>query len=299
MHFSIQSFHTESGFSWQRAMNAALASKVAYLDGPQVHTETANWGFERLECFALGRTEGFVAWDSKCVLVSFRGTKELGDWLTDLNALRASVAYGAVHQGFLVAFNDVRATVRSLLDQAGAREKKVWLTGHSLGGALSAIMAGEMLDEPRIHGIYTYGQPRTVNRRAQAYFRDSYAGRYFRLVNDDDIVPRVPVLLQHVGEIVWFDSSGGLKKAPPGVRSEDFGPEALSEEEFAAFQERVRSLRPQINQEHETVVEESVTENLAPSLASAPVTRGLFPSIRDHFMDKYLQRILAKLEAEG
>ncbi|HRI12798.1 MAG TPA: lipase family protein [Verrucomicrobiota bacterium] len=280
-------------------MNAALASKLAYLDPGEVKAEAAKWGFENAEFFQQNRTEGFVAWDSQCVLVSFRGTKELGDWLTDLNALRASVSYGELHRGFLDAFNDVRSALRDLVEQAGASGKRVWVTGHSLGGALSTIMAGELLGELPIHGIYTFGQPRVVNRRSQAYFREPYAGRYFRFVNDDDIVPKVPVLLQHVGEILWFDSDGGLKESPPGVRGEDFGPEALSEEEFAAFQERVRSFQSQINREHETVTEEPVAQSLSPLATPAPVTRGLFPSVRDHFMDKYLQKIWAKVQAEG
>lgn len=299
MIFSIRAFHAASSFSWQIAMNAALASKLAYLDPVEVEGEASTWGFEHAEFFQENRTTGFVAWDSECVLVSFRGTKEMGDWLTNLNLIRAAVAYGEVHRGFLSAFNDVSQTLRNLVDQAGASGKRVWVTGHSLGGALSTILAGERLNDLPIHGVYTFGQPRVVNRRAQAYFRESYAGRYFRFVNDDDIVPKVPALLQHVGAMLWFDSTGRLKKSPPGLRSEDFGPAALSEEEFATFQERARGFRLQINREHETVAEEPIAQSLNPTTPSAAVTRGLFPSVRDHFIDKYLQRIWAQVQSEN
>jgi hypothetical protein len=298
MNFKIKALHSDSGFSWQRAMNMALASKLAYLDSATIASEAVKWGFQEAKFFKQNKTEGFVAWDSRCVVVSFRGTKELGDWLTDMNAFRADVAYGKVHQGFLGGFNDVHQDLQGLLKAADASDKTVWLTGHSLGGALSTIMAGEWLGKIPMHGVYTFGQPRVVNRSAQEYFRVPYKGRFFRFVNDDDVVPKVPALLQHVGEVIWFDSKGRLKESPPGVRADDFGPEALSEEEFEEFKEKIRSFRPQINREHEAVEEEPIEEYLDQAVADAPVTRGLFPSVRDHFMDNYLNRVWAKLQAE-
>ncbi len=299
MKFKLSAFRATGGFSWQLAMNTALASKVAYFGASEIGRETRSWGFSKAEFFSQKRTQGFVAWDAHCVLVGFRGTKELGDWLTDLNAFRAEVSYGKVHKGFLEAFNDVRTPLWQLLRDAGAGSKKLWVTGHSLGGALSTIMAGEWLDQLKIHGIYTYGQPRVVNRQAMERYRQPYANRYFRFVNDDDIVPKVPALLQHVGQILWFNSKGDLKQAPAGVRSEDFGPEALTEEEFEAFRMMIRGIRPQINREHERVEEAPIEENLAPEESLAPVTRGILPSVRDHFMDKYLQKIWAKLQSQS
>lgn len=297
MKFEINALYDNNGFSWQRAMNAALASKLSYLDADAIRSQASEWGFDHSEFFAQRRTEGFVAWDSRCVLVSFRGTKELGDWLTDLNALRSTVDYGEVHKGFLDGFNDVRERLRQILGDARPNGKKLWITGHSLGGALSTIMAGEWSRELDLHGIYTFGQPRVVNRRAQAYLRDACGDRYFRFVNDDDIVPKVPALMHHVGQILWFDSKGNLKEAPSGVRSEDFGPEVLSEEQFEALKMAVGGIRPQINKEHKRVEEASIEENLADE-TNAPVTRGILPSVRDHFMDKYLQKIRNKLQAE-
>lgn len=299
MNFSIQALHSDSEFSWQRAMNLALASKMAYLEIDAIRAETTRWGFERAEFFRQNRTEGFIAWDSQCVLLSFRGTKELGDWLTDLNAIRAEVSWGKVHKGFLDAFNDARQVLSGLLHEAAAADKLVWITGHSLGGALATIMLGELLESQKIHGIYTFGQPRAVNREAQAKLKNPCANRYFRFVNDDDVVTKLPALLQHVGEILWFDPQGNLKEAPRGVPRGDFGPDVFSDEEFEEFQEQVRSLRPQINREHTEVEEAPIEESLEPTRAGTEITRGLFPSVRDHFMDNYLKKIWAKLQLQG
>jgi Lipase (class 3) len=75
------------------------------------------------------------------------------------------------------------------------------LTGHSLGGALSAIMQAtwsmvlsrefvqEGVVENRVspHSCYTFGMPRYGDMRAVSSYRNPY-----HLYNDQDIVPSVP-----------------------------------------------------------------------------------------------------------
>jgi hypothetical protein len=295
MHFSFPALHAPSPFSWQLAMNGALASALAYKDAAEIESTAAAWGFTLVRFFEVRNTQGFVASDDRCVLVSFRGSSQLGNWLSNLDMAREKVAYGAVHRGFLGEFNDARPALMNLLDEVGASDKAVWATGHSLGGALATLMAGELHGRLDLQGLYTFGQPRGVNRRARDFLNGAYGSRFFRFVNDDDVVPKVPPLLQHVGELLWFDKRGELKKAPDGVRSIDFGPEALTEAEFEDFQAMIGGIRSRINKEQEQIENTPIEKMLDESEALAPVTRGILPSVRDHFMDNYIYKIGVKL----
>jgi hypothetical protein len=158
-------------------------------------------------------------------------------------------------------------------------------------------MAAELLDNPAIAGIYTFGQPRTVNRKAVELFRQNYADKFFRIVNDDDVIAKVPALLKQVGSIIWFDEDGELKESPSGVRADEFGPEALSEKEFEEQQMMFRSMKRQINKAQEAQASIDVDE--IPENGEMPEgeTRGLFPSLTDHFMTNYIPKIIAKNSA--
>lgn len=81
----------------------------------------------------------------------------------------------------------------------------VLVTGHSLGGALAIIFFAQVLHEQkpwlRNAWLYTYGSPRVGDKRF-ARFLSSESARIFHLVNNNDIVPRVPWKRQEVGRFV-------------------------------------------------------------------------------------------------
>jgi hypothetical protein len=125
------------------------------------------------------------------------------------------------------------------------------------------------------------------------FFLQNYAKKFFRFVNDDDIVPRVPPGYGHVGRLLHFDSQGGLKNGqslPPtemalveSMRDESFerGLPMLSETEYQALQSRIG---------HDVVnVNRPLTES-----STQPQTEGIFPSVSDHSLDKYIAKILLK-----
>ncbi|GAQ84071.1 Triacylglycerol lipase [Klebsormidium nitens] len=79
-------------------------------------------------------------------------------------------------------------------------EAKVYITGHSLGGALAALFAGLLAAEndvmaERIGGLYTFGQPRIGDWSFAEYLHNKLnlpEQRYVRLIYANDLVPRVP-----------------------------------------------------------------------------------------------------------
>ncbi|EBM4472291.1 lipase family protein [Salmonella enterica] len=98
---------------------------------------------------------------------------------------------GDVHGGFLEAyqlakrkFGDKLSGVQESLAKGG---KKLFVCGHSLGGALALLYAAEMKVFNPV--LYTYGMPRTFSRLAGHLLRDI---THYRHVNDNDLVPQIP-----------------------------------------------------------------------------------------------------------
>ena len=145
--------------------------------------------------------------DGPDLVLAFRGTAHLRNWLTDLDCQFVPSSYGRVHAGFAAALSAVFAQLAELIFDAHYAGKKIWLTGHSLGGAL-ALLAARQLIKP-MAGCYTFGQPRV----GDADFCQSYdallKSRTHRVVHDADIVPRVPWLLgsyRHAGHEAFYPS---------------------------------------------------------------------------------------------
>jgi triacylglycerol lipase len=95
----------------------------------------------------------------------------------------------------------------------------LWLTGHSLGGAL-AVLAGAAFsmwsDAPirSVNGIYTFGQPRVGLYKFCGNYDHLLSRKTFRFVNNQDLVPRVPFRgwdYADLGQMIHFDSSGQPK----------------------------------------------------------------------------------------
>lgn len=162
------------------------------------------------------------------IVVAFRGTKCVRDFITDAEFFRIpffvcagdAKPAGGVHAGFLLGVRPVIDMVHDAVIslQTAAGNMPVFLTGHSLGAAQAKLAA--MILERRgvaVAGVYTFGSPRVGDRGfrgaynalpdSQAPGATSLAARTFRFVNQLDIVPRVPGWLEgfrHVGQCEFF-----------------------------------------------------------------------------------------------
>jgi hypothetical protein len=156
---------------------------------------------DSIRTFQCEAFHGFVAQQKNVAIVAFRGTATIGNALTDVEAalIRHDIFPGLIHFGFARAAEAVYPTVRVLLS-ALDRDLPIWVTGHSLGGAMATLVAHRLAVEGfPVRAVYTYGSPRAGNRN----FRDAYRLPNYRFVNDNDLVPHLPMrwCYRHVGEL--------------------------------------------------------------------------------------------------
>jgi hypothetical protein len=147
------------------------------------------------------------------IIVAFTGSHTTKDFIQDAKFEMRRLGYSTamnpayVHAGFLEdAAIDARVTleVRNLL--AVHPDGQVFVTGHSLGGAIALLCAVELRRSGiQVAGVYTFGQPRVGNSAWAAMYEQALGDRTFRVVNENDIVPRTPGVLmgyRHCGNEV-------------------------------------------------------------------------------------------------
>lgn len=283
-----------SGFVWNSVLNAALCSTLAYQDAETVESQVVDgWGFERCRVFSIDNTECFVASTADAIVVSFRGTQEVGDWLTNLNFAFTSQPFGAVHRGFFNGFELVRVLVEGTLREFGASRKKVVITGHSLGGALATVAAATWHGKFPISGVYTFGQPAVGFSGFRSFIDVCYPESFHRFVNDDDVVPRVPPGYRHVGQIRRFDSAGSVALESTFRDSEqDAETPTMSQAEFERMRATLKVTRAVTPDALADTLNESINVGDDDSIGA----EGFFPSVADHSMNRYLAKIAMQLD---
>jgi triacylglycerol lipase len=208
-----------SAFSRGNALYLANAADIAYQSDPG-GAACELLGLHAAESFnhAATDTQGFVGRTDTFAVLAFRGSEAPNqhpkDWLADFQANQVQVPGfpGQIHAGFSKALGDawpgpggIDAVLRKALaaaTAAGADQPglPLFITGHSLGGALATLAACRLSAGPlpaadgaaelkvNLTATYTFGAPRV----GDAAFCGAYKAVTHRVVNDLDIVPLVP-----------------------------------------------------------------------------------------------------------
>ncbi len=182
-------------------------------------------------------------------IVGFRGTEpnETDDWLVNLETRRDTLSdfehwhdadSGKVQRGFNRAI--LASVGPRMLDKVDSLQPRdglpveVWVTGHSLGGALGTMFTSILLEKLErgenvgadgavkwtLGGLYTFGSPRVGNW--DFFERVSDLGKALPLMrfrNNDDLITRTPGAppYKHIGELVYFDDEGDMEHQPDKV----------------------------------------------------------------------------------
>jgi predicted lipase len=192
-------------------MLLARAAQQAYLAQP------------RLDDYApflirKGDVEVVVFVGKDDLIVAFRGTESLGDWKTDLKFRKKKLngSPGKWHRGFVDALWRVQLHIEVKLGFSN-RIKPVYITGHSLGGALAVMHAAALAivgEHDRVVEVVTFGAPRVANLSAKRWIDSKYPHKIVQYRINGDRVPTVPPAVfgyWHVGTPVEIGYDANLR----------------------------------------------------------------------------------------
>jgi len=151
------------------------------------------------------------------ICLAFRGTNEIEDWIDNINAFSVKELFGEFHRGFFESVDDVwKGMKHTLAELQREKRRPLFITGHSLGGAMATVAASKLIHEDKpFTSVYTFGQPRAVTRDTSRLFNMECKDRYFRFHNNNDIVTRVPARMMgysHVGTYLYITEEGEIHK---------------------------------------------------------------------------------------
>ena len=228
------------GFSWPNARACAERCELAYQETTRSLADKGLNG--RVVTNAATDTEALVVDEGDCISIAFRGSQALKDWIQDFKVKREhprtelfhddAGSPAEIHTGFMEdvdsVSDDLSHVLGSLLSTLNAQPKPVFVTGHSKGGGEAILFAIELARRKyTVAGVYTFGQPRVGNQAFANIYNAATNGDScnsslrditFRVVNQNDIVPRLPGVLmgyRHCGQEIFLPVGGGWSLNPP------------------------------------------------------------------------------------
>jgi len=204
-------------FSEQSALFAKISNQTyAPPKRGQMLFGTGNIRFDTTFISAAG-SNVYVLSNETDVIVACRGTevKEWSDVSADasIDRVSSSTEPGLIHRGFKKYTDMVWQDVKNAVLDVYTTNKQLWITGHSLGGAMATIMAyrfGANSIFPKPTALFTYGSPRVGNRDFIKQFNEVIT--HHRWVNDGDIVTKVSFSpwYYHCGTMHHIDHKGNI-----------------------------------------------------------------------------------------
>eukprot|EP01095_Lingulamoeba_sp_RSL-Kostka_P017157 TRINITY_DN873_c0_g1_i1.p1 TRINITY_DN873_c0_g1~~TRINITY_DN873_c0_g1_i1.p1 ORF type:complete len:280 (-),score=89.71 TRINITY_DN873_c0_g1_i1:173-1012(-) len=226
------SIQFSSCFEWNQAIGKQFVyySYAAYCPSNQVKAWDCKWcqeaSIKDFEVTAqpydfLISGSGYVGvhHTNKTIVVCFRGTDDIRNWVIDLLSAKKvpykNVPGAEVGDGFYDEYKDLSSSVLTAVSNLRSQYPTypIWVTGHSLGAAISVLCAVDLVEQGYDNvNVYNYGLPRVGNQDFANYY-NSKVPNTFRVVNGHDIVPHVPLLdmgFHHVSTEVWENPAESL-----------------------------------------------------------------------------------------
>src|SRR5713226_3811739 len=211
-----------AAYSDRTSWYMARCSELAYThfeDGqePQLRSDLKELDLEFVCGFAEDKTCAFLACNDRFAVLAFRGTEaNMENILSDIDIRFHHDKSGAkTSTGFSNAYALV---AKGIADAIGTLDPglPLYITGHSLGGALAAIASTRIRPSDRIAACYTYGCPRVGNAE---FVNQLWKVPVYRQVHSSDIVPRAPFGFgyRQAGDLRYIKRSGTFVEDPNSV----------------------------------------------------------------------------------
>ncbi|WP_417377276.1 lipase family protein [Gimesia maris] len=189
-------FRSESDPDWKVVRLMAELSFLAYEDSfPTVQNRLRLFDLSLASFATVDNHHVISGWDqdSRVLVIAFRGTdiSQLADVWTDLDYETEPSPVGNVHRGFYLATNALLGGIHYEIRRRKPRH--IWITGHSLGGAMATICLAELdrLQVP-VTGVVTFGQPRVGDKAFTEKLTQRLGSKILRVINEQDIVASLP-----------------------------------------------------------------------------------------------------------
>ena len=196
----------------------ARLSAIAYSDDvKEVKKEVKKLGFTTVEFYNREGAQAYRFMNKEDLVIACRGTQptEFNDIKADLNAMPViAETVSRVHKGFKDEVDELWPMVLEDITRSANLDKKLWFCGHSLGAAMTTIMASRCFFEESVPNpveVYTYGSPRVGWKK----YCESLHIVHHRWVNNNDIVTRVPLAAmgyRHNGQEHYMNAYGNVRK---------------------------------------------------------------------------------------
>lgn len=202
--------------AWQMAELCRLSYERFEVEGNDSLRRSLSMGeFELVATLSARVVQAFLARraDDDLHVLVFRGTElNWDDIRADMMTKFTRTDSGSMHTGFLKAIESVRKDIDRILYEIDS--DNIYVTGHSLGGALAVAAAIRLSQKKRLAACYTFGCPKI----GEAKLDFTISTSVYRIVNGQDLVPRLPLRFgtpyQHVGDLRFLARDGRLLRSP-------------------------------------------------------------------------------------
>lgn len=182
-----------------------------YIENSNVYNENYYKYFKYFITNPKTDTQAIILEMDNEIIVSFRGTSSIYDVLTNIFCLNHKIDNTDmyVHKGFYDAVISVYKKIIPLI----RNDKKVCVTGHSLGGALAMIFT--LLYKSEFNNddiyLYTYGAPRCGNFEFAKKMNE--LKNFYRITMRNDIIPKFvyKYYYYHCGEHYHINSNNDIE----------------------------------------------------------------------------------------
>nr|GMD93170.1 phospholipase A1-II 1-like [Ipomoea batatas] len=182
----------------------------------------SNWG----GYVAVATDKGKEVLGRRDILVVWRGTETMSEWTEDFKIVMVKPPIilagdndSLVHKGWYEMYtstnqdshlnsnsarDEVRKEVAKLLEQYKNEEVSITVTGHSLGASLATLNAVDLAANPLnntdvLVTAFLFASPKVGNEGFKNAFSQQKNLRALRVVNQDDLVPKVPFMSVEAG----------------------------------------------------------------------------------------------------